>query len=297
MVVGGMLSPNSTINPYLHNYSLVFLHYCDGASGASAAVDPVQVPAEVRAEVDSDNSTARFRTRAAPSEIWFRGRANLLAQLAYLQQSGGMSAPVNVILTGGSAGASAAYYAADVVRSLLPRTVSLVVAPDAGFFQDYNASSSGQNYRESFQAADAVWNASASGSLNAGCLEVNPGPEAWRCFFQAYAAPHITVPLFVMNSAYDAWQVGNDLGLGCVPCAANGGVCQGTNCSAAQMATFQAYRDLQLSSMSATLAVPGNGAWVASWCVLCLVRSCKHLMQLSKCPHFLRHISVASCTR
>ena len=32
--------------------------------------------------------------------------------------------------------------------------------------------------------------------------------EPWRCFFQQYAAAYITVPVFVFNAAYDAWQVG-----------------------------------------------------------------------------------------
>ena len=45
---------------------------------------------------------------------------------------------------------------------------TFTIAPDAGFFQDYNASAAGQAYRADFQGADSVWNATMSGGLNHG---------------------------------------------------------------------------------------------------------------------------------
>ena len=36
-------------------------------------------------------------------------------------------------------------------------------------------------------------------------------------FAQEYAAVFITTPYIILNSAYDMWQVLNDLEIGCVP--------------------------------------------------------------------------------
>ena len=119
LALGGMLSPNSTTNPFLFSYSFAFLHYCDGASGSSAAVDAIPVPAALRAEID-DSATGNFQ--ATPTQIWMRGRANLIAQVSYLLQFGNMTNPTDVILSGGSAGATAAYYGAEAVQALLPAT-------------------------------------------------------------------------------------------------------------------------------------------------------------------------------
>jgi hypothetical protein len=93
-------------------------------------------------------------------------------------------------------------------------------------------------YRNCFIAADPVWNATASGGVNADCLTANPS-ETWRCFLQQYAAPYIQTPFMILNSAYDQWQILNDLGLGCVPSTNGKPVAGVPSCSAAQMAVFQ----------------------------------------------------------
>lgn len=98
------------------------MHYCDGASFTSYAEAPIPVPPHL---ADSAGNL---------TEIWMRGRPNLIAVMGYLSQKFGLSTAKEVILSGGSAGATAAYINADFVKTLLPRTASFVVAPDAGFF-------------------------------------------------------------------------------------------------------------------------------------------------------------------
>jgi O-palmitoleoyl-L-serine hydrolase len=140
MNVSGLLSSDPNINPHFSNWSLVFIHYCDGTSFSGNATLPVTVPPGDRAALESasyewHSSFARL-TNSAPQTIYFRGRANLRAAWSYLDSELGMSQATEIILTGGSAGATAAYLALDAVASWTPPTTRLVGAPDAGFFLD-----------------------------------------------------------------------------------------------------------------------------------------------------------------
>lgn len=258
---GGLLSPNATINPHYHNWSMVFIHYCDGSSHSSAVEGPVAVPKDASRSAELEGGDVDV-----PSQIYFRGRANLRAVVAYLSQSLGMAAATDVILSGGSAGATSVYLALDEVVTWLPSSVRLVGAPDAGFFVDaVDAKHNTTVYRDSFIAADPAWNASAAGTLNADCLTAFPSGsgEAWRCFLQQYAAPFIRTPLFISQSALDMWQVLNDLDLGCVPSTDGAPVAGIPSCDAAQLAVMSAYRKQQLAALAPTLAgYPGTGAWV-----------------------------------
>ena len=61
-----------------------------------------------------------------------------------------------------------------------------------------------------------------SGGTNHKCLAANAGSE-WRCLMAQYIMPHVETPIFVMNAAYDAWQMGNVLKAECT--------CGGPACS------------------------------------------------------------------
>ena len=119
MQVGGLLSADPAINPRYYNHSLVFVHYCDGSSMSSNATNPIPTA-----------------PGAAVSQIWMRGRPNLAAVLSYLMSAAGgsmgSSPGTEVILSGGSAGGTAAFLSLDWVASYLPSTVKLVGAPDGG---------------------------------------------------------------------------------------------------------------------------------------------------------------------
>jgi O-palmitoleoyl-L-serine hydrolase len=269
MNVGGLLSSDPAVNPHFSNYSLVFMHYCDGTSFSGNATLPVTVPSADRLSLESPESLYRDGfarlTNAAPQEIYFRGRANLRALWWYLDTQLGMAGATDIILSGGSAGATAAYFALDAAAAWVPSTTRLVGAPDAGFFLDaYQVSSNTTWYRDCFIAADPVWNTTGSGGVNADCLAVNP-TETWRCFLQQYAAQFIKTPLMILNSAYDQWQILNDLGLGCVPSMTGHPVAGVPSCNAAQMAVFQQYRLTQLTAVAPVLSgYPHNGAFIDS---------------------------------
>lgn len=88
------------------------------------------------------------------------------------------------------------------------------------------------NYVADFKGADPVWNVTGSGGTNAKCLAAYPASEAWKCLLAPFILPHIQADIYVMNSAYDAWQIGNNKP-GCVstaskPCDDSGVQAYGT---------------------------------------------------------------------
>ena len=111
MDVGGLMSPNATINPDFHTWSFVFLHYSDGTSHSSAAVDPIPLPPHLQSV---SNVTGK-----AITQIWMRGRASLKALIFHLLTAQGMSAASDIIFSGGSAGGVTSYFAADLVRAVV----------------------------------------------------------------------------------------------------------------------------------------------------------------------------------
>ena len=93
---------------------------------AANATDPVPVPAAVQAQLGA----------TAPSSLYFRGRANLVAITSYLTTNLGLNDSVpDIVLSGGSAGATSTYVVLDTFAAWFPKA-RVTGAPDAGFFLD-----------------------------------------------------------------------------------------------------------------------------------------------------------------
>ena len=246
--IGGIMAADPSINPDFHTWNKVFLRYCDGASFGGFATDPVLCS-----------------TRGAnpqPASMWLRGRGNFNAMISYLQLTLGMTGAgaTEIILSGGSAGGLAVLYNLDHLATLLPAggKVRLTGFPDAGFFLDgARACDGAHTYRDAFMGADPVWNVTGSGGTNVACLADQKAGEAWKCLMAPYLAKYIKTPLYVMNSAYDAWQMGNILDTPCLPAPNR------APCTAAQNATLRAYHDQFLAAVTAvTDGKPANGVYV-----------------------------------
>ena len=264
--VGGLLSPDPSVNPRFHNYSLVFLKYCDGTSHTSFREQPVNITKEWREHENIEQGVDGLLQHSLPQQIWMRGRAVLQAQIVDLLINAGMKNAKEIIISGGSAGATTVYlgldYMSALVKAYAPQA-RVVGAPDAGFFLDVQSVITGDYmYRNSFIAADMqLWNGTYSGNLNTDCLSAFPS-EPWRCYLAQHAAPFIITPFFISNAAYDAYQTPYIMQLQCTPNAAVGGFPQ---CNATQMVDFVQYRARQIDAMRATLAShPYTGAVVIS---------------------------------
>ena len=240
------MSFSSAVNPDFHTWSMVFVHYCDGSSFSSYRPEPVA-------------------TKKGP--MWFRGKANLAAVLDELKSDHGLDAATEVILSGGSAGGLAVYYHldyfAEAVHASAP-AARISGFPDAGYFADLKNTAGQHEYRGFYQTADATaWNSTASVGTNAACLAAHPtNATSWKCLMAEYLTDYIITPMFVMNAAFDVYQVQNILDVGCVP----------TKCSAAQIESMEGYRRDYINSSIAHLVARaaagfGHGAYIDS----CLV--------------------------
>jgi hypothetical protein len=100
------------------------------------------------------------------------------------------------------------------------------------------------------QVSDPVWNVTASGGTNLKCLAANTAAP-WRCLLAPYIAPHVQTPMYIMNSAYDAWQMGNIL--------------KANILDPAQANAVQAYRDQFVANLTSAIAgKPKSGAFIDS---------------------------------
>lgn len=254
-MIGGLLSTDPAVNPRFYNASLVFVHYCDGASFSSFAANPIPAPPELLAA-----------NASAPKQIFMRGRANLQAVVNYLLLELGMARASTLILSGGSAGATGVFLGLDFVAGWLPPGLRLLGAPDAGFFLDLPRASNASDfwYRQCFEAADAVWGGGAAGTLSSPACLAAAGAEPWRCYLPEFSLPFLKTPILVSNSAIDMWGLLNVLGLNCVPTMNNASFNHFSPCGPAQWELLQGWWAAFHAKLAPALNSRNHSAWIAS---------------------------------
>ncbi|XP_076959180.1 pectin acetylesterase 8-like [Bidens hawaiensis] len=174
----GILSNRSDQNPNFYNWNRVYMRYCDGSSftGDVEAVDPV-------------------------NNLYFRG-ARVFNVIVEELMSLGMKNAQNALLSGCSAGGLAAILNCDKFRGYFPAGTRVKCVPDAGYFAHVK-DLSGEYRFEQYYDRVVTLHGSAK-NLPSGCTSnMKPG----LCFYPQYAMPYIKTPVFVVNSAYDTWQV------------------------------------------------------------------------------------------
>jgi hypothetical protein len=183
----GIMDSNATINPTFANHNRVVLWYCDGASF-------------------SGDATAINTKTGKP--LYFRGKRVMDAMLDTLMSEHGLDQAEEVLLSGGSAGGLAAYLHTDYVASKMPKSVKkFKSSPVSGFFLLHEDAAGVPLYPNEMKYVYTMQN--SSGGVNAKCVASLPEPEQWRCIFANYSYAHTESPIFPLNSAIDAWQMGN----------------------------------------------------------------------------------------
>lgn len=217
-------------NIYIHK---VWVKYCDGASFAGDAPDLPDSQAG-----PASSTPLHFRGR--------RILEASVRALTTAFGLGAGSASTSVLLAGCSAGGLAALLAADAVPRWLPPSVDKYkVLVGSGFFMDVQTVHSFTHvYASQMRAMFKLQNLAAtlapaclanqrlnrlkqqqqrerlSGGLVEGLMRLAPNASStssssddfldsgWRCALAEYAAPHVKAPLFFLESAADAWQLG-----------------------------------------------------------------------------------------
>ena len=225
---GGILSADATINPDFATWNAVWVPYCDGGSFSGNLDKGVAV------------------NGSSPTTIWFRGRAIMHAVARDLCERHSMSKATHVLMDGGSAGGLTALLHADYFRSFLPRITRFGAIGDAGWFRPSVAMDSG-NYTGLMRIMASTMNA----TTHAGCeiAAVQAGTDPRDCVFAPVAFPHLSSDMFVMEAAYDSWQLLHILQL---TCSTYGHSL--SNCNAQQNTTVNAYGRAMRGSIRAALA-------------------------------------------
>ncbi|KAL1557685.1 [Wnt protein] O-palmitoleoyl-L-serine hydrolase [Salvia divinorum] len=175
----GILSPNNQINPDCNNWNRIYVGYCDQSSFLGDNEFD-----------DGQGLNLQFRG----SRIFDAVVDDLLAK--------GMSVGENAILSGDSAGALGAILHCDGFRARLPDVGRVKCLSDAGFFlrgeKILNA-----DYRDNFFASTIMFH-NISSFLPVKCTErIDPS----LCLFPENLVGDIQTPLFILNSAFDIYQV------------------------------------------------------------------------------------------
>jgi len=178
---------DSNLNP-LHNWNHVYMKYCDGASFSGGRAQPIEHKGV---------------------KLWWRGKYNFEATITDLLTTKTLANATTIILGGCSAGGLATWLHADRFADRIHRInplISVSALPDSGFFPDYQGP---PEYHKNMQWVYATANVSAG--VNEACVRAHPTDD-WKCMFAEHMAPFVQTPTLVLQSAFDAWDVPNDLG-------------------------------------------------------------------------------------
>ncbi|KAL6850063.1 hypothetical protein ACP4OV_020690 [Aristida adscensionis] len=227
----GIMSSSAADNPDFYNWNRVKIRYCDGASFAGDAFD-------------------KFRGQ----RIWNATVRHLL--------SIGMAAADRVLLTGCSAGGLAAILHCDEFRAFFPRSGATVKClADAGLFLDAVDVSGGRCLRSYY--ADIVAMQGVAPNLPPACTA---RLDAASCFFPQNVIDGIKTPIFLLNSAYDVWQVQESLAPDRVDPSGAWRACKFNRsaCNAPQMKFLQDFRDQMVASVKGFSGSKANGLFINS---------------------------------
>ena len=181
----GVISDSRAANPDFYGWNHVSLVYCDGASFAGSAAQPLVV----------GNGT----------KLFFRGLANLRAIVDDLLANRGLDRATEVLLAGASAGGLSAFIHADRVAALLPASVKRYkVAPMSGVFLRHRTVLDKDVYEA--QMKEVFRMHSTADALPLSCLKAH-ATQQHRCLFAEDLMEHVDAPLFVLNSIYDFWDL------------------------------------------------------------------------------------------
>ncbi|CAN1299241.1 Pectin acetylesterase 7 [Linum perenne] len=226
MGFSGILGSKVASNPDFYNWNRIKIKYCDGSSftGDVEAVDP-------------------------KTKLYFRGERIWQAVIDDLMAKG-MKNAQNAVLSGCSAGGLAAILHCEKFRGLLPASARVKCVSDAGFFIHARFSCI---YAVLISQPDDVTNLQGSTkNLPASCTS-RMRPDL--CFFPQYVAQTMRTPLFIINSAYDSWQIKNVLAPTSSDKKGEWKSCKLDlkKCSAAQLQTVQGFRTQFLSAVNTGL--------------------------------------------
>ncbi|KAL5549966.1 hypothetical protein UlMin_000142 [Ulmus minor] len=239
----GILSRDPSQNPDFFNWNKVKVRYCDGASFAGHPESELK-----------DGSKLFFRGQL----IW----EILMDELLSI----GLSKAKQALLSGCSAGGLATLIHCDGFRELLPKDATVKCLADAGFFLDEKDVSGNYSMRTFYH--DVVLLQGVAKSLHKGCVEKG---EPSECLFPQQMIKNIKSPVFLVNPAYDFWQIQHILVPDASGSRSNWQKCRLNlrNCGPNQIEILQGFRDSLLRALSEFQKNKQGGMFINSCFIHC----------------------------
>ncbi|CAK9164008.1 unnamed protein product [Ilex paraguariensis] len=231
----GILSNRAQENPDFFNWNRVKLRYCDGASFSG----------------DSEDMAAQLQFRG--QGIWLAGMEDLMSK--------GMRYADQALLSGCSAGGLASILHCDEFRDLFPTSTKVKCLSDAGLFMDAVDVSGNHSLRNLYRGVVSLQGVQKN--LPRSCTDQL---DPTSCFFPQNSIANIKTPLFLLNAAYDAWQIQEslappsaDLNGSWTDCRMNH-----ASCSASQIQFLQEFRNQMLNAIKTFSMSKQNGFFINS---------------------------------
>ncbi|KAL1807862.1 hypothetical protein ACET3Z_024852 [Daucus carota] len=163
----GILTNNETLNPYFYNWNRVFVRYCDGSCFTGD-----------KQEFSADGP-------------YYRGSRVFSAIIDELMKLG-MKNAQNVLLSGSSAGGLGTMVHCDRFRNRFPTSTKFKCLSDASYFITLNNPSGFVELHGSSKILPETCTSKMDAAL---------------CLYPKNFVPDIQTPLFILNSAYDTFQI------------------------------------------------------------------------------------------
>ncbi|KAK8489919.1 hypothetical protein V6N13_003017 [Hibiscus sabdariffa] len=231
----GILSNKPAENPDFYNWNRVRVRYCDGASFAGEGHDEV-------------------------NQLYFRGQRIWSAVMEELM-SKGMQNAKQALLSGCSAGGLASILHCDEFKALFPETTKVKCLSDAGLFLDALNVAGGRTLRNMYEGVVTLQGVEKN--LPSSCTSQK---DPTSCFFPENLISNVKTPMFLLNAAYDAWQVDQSL----IPSIADPhGLwheCKvdRLHCNSSQIKFFQDFRNQMLNAIKTFSGSNQNGLFINS---------------------------------
>ncbi|CAM0881095.1 unnamed protein product [Alopecurus aequalis] len=232
----GIMSASPADNPDFYNWNRVKIRYCDSGSFAGDTLDK-------------------------GTGLYFRGQRIWEESIEHLL-SIGMASADQVLLTGCSAGGLAAILHCDQFSAFFAgRSTTVKCLADAGLFLDAVDVTGGRSLRSYY--ADIVYMQGVAKHLPPTCTD---HLDATSCFFPQNIIDDIKTPIFLLNAAYDVWQIQESLAPNRADPSGAWRACKFNRsaCDASQMKFLQDFREQMVASVRGFSASSSNGLFINS---------------------------------
>ncbi|CAH2051608.1 unnamed protein product [Thlaspi arvense] len=230
----GILSNKAAENPDFYNWNKVKVRYCDGASFGG----------------DSENKAAQLQ---------FRGKRIFLAVMEDLMEKG-MRQAKQALLNGCSAGGLASILRCDDFKSLFPLTTKVKCMSDAGFFLDTVDISGDRTLRRMYSGV-----VNTQGLQNTLPRTCTNHLDSTSCFFPQNIINQVQTPLYILNSAFDSWQIGNSIAPPSADPSGSWNDCRVSfRCNDAQKKVLEGFRISMLNALKTFVTTRKNGLSITS---------------------------------